>query len=398
MIYLDNAATTKPEKEVIDAIMPYLTDDWYNPSSLYSKAKAVRSEVDKARNNIARFIGAKPDELYFTSGATESNNWVIRGFIDYCLSYQIKPVVITSTIEHKSITSCVAGMYSVHPFLFDSYKVNVDKNGFVDLNHLDLILSSIKKEYSNNYLVLVSIQYANSEIGTIQHINDIAHFVHQYKGIFHTDATQALCHIPIHVGFEGIDLLSASAQKCGGLKGTGILYKNKNCHCIKPLIYGSQENGERGGTENVVGIIAMSKAVDCCQNIKTNIGATIKDRNYFVYQLVTKFDCKVNGIIGDYLYGFFDNRLPNNINVTFPQNITGEALIYMLDSAGIMISSGSACNSNTNKPSRVLQAIGLSNEEIERTVRITLPDDITIGEINTVVNEIDKVIKVLTEN
>lgn len=391
MIYLDNAATTKPKQEVIDAIMPYLTEKWYNPSALYINAKAVKDDIEKARKNIAKFIGAGSDEIYFTSGATESNNWVIRGFKDYCTMYGITPIIMTSNIEHKSIESTVNAMID----LYGSngiYIIPVDESGFIDVDYLESKLQQVQSPYKK-YQILVSIQYANSEIGTIQHIEEISQLVHKYGGIFHTDATQAFGHIYIDVKNEGIDLLSASAQKCGGLKGTGILYKSKKCNLIAPLIYGSQENGERGGTENVIGIIAMSKAVDCCFDNLNRMSDIINIQTYFIHKLFDKFNVKING---HYIETGILYRLPNNINVTFPQNITGEALIYMLDIDGVMIASGSACNSNTNKPSKVLQAIGLTNDEILRTVRITISDDITKEQIDTIIDKIDRAIKILT--
>lgn len=402
MIYLDNAATTKPLKEVQECVAEYMTDKWCNPSALYKNANQVRLDIENARKNIAKFINANSDEIYFTSGATESNNWALRGFVDYCIANKIKPIIITSAIEHKSITDCLIGMMSIYSEL-SVYEVRVHKKiGFIDEKHLQNILQIIFKKYYNieQYKILVSVQYANSEIGTIQDIERITQLVHSYDGIIHTDATQAFGHLPINVDYEHIDMLSASAQKCGGLKGVGILYKSKNCDCIKPLIYGSQENDNRGGTENVIGIMAMSKAVDCLDKTFNHIGYIIGMKKYFEKQLIDKFGCKINGHWIDdnneMLRDCNEYRLPNNLNVTFPQNITGEALIYMLDSAGIMISSGSACNSRTNKLSPVLKAIGLTDEEIMRTIRITIPNDITMGEINTVINEIDKAIKILT--
>lgn len=402
MIYLDNAATTKPLKEVQECVSEYMTDKWYNPSALYKNANVVHSDIENARQNIAKFINANRDEIYFTSGATESNNWVLRGFVDYCIVNKYKPIIVTSAIEHKSITDCLIGLMSIYSEL-RVYEVRVHKKtGFIDEKNLQNILQMVFKKYDNieKYKILVSVQYANSEIGTIQDIERIAQIVHAYGGIIHTDATQVFGHIPIDVECEHIDLLSASSQKCGGLKGTGILYKSKYCDCIKPLIYGSQENSKRGGTENVIGIMAMSKAIDCIDKTFNHIGYIIGMKKYFEKQLIDKFGCKINGHWIDdnneMLRDCNEYRLPNNLNVTFPQNITGEALIYMLDSAGIMISSGSACNSRTNKLSPVLKAIGLSDEEIMKTIRITLPDDITKEEIDIVVNEIDKIIKILT--
>lgn len=391
MIYLDNAATTKPDPKVINAILPYLHDKWYNPSALYINAKTVHEDIEKARKNIAKFIGAGSDEIYFTSGATESNNWVIRGFRDYCTMYGITPIIMISNIEHKSIESAVNAMidlYGSNGF----YTIPVDENGFIDIDYLETKLQQVQSPYKK-YQILVSIQFANSEIGTIQHIDEISELVHKYGGIFHTDATQAFGHVYVDVKDAGIDLLSASSQKCGGLKGTGILYKSKSCNCISPLIYGAQEKGERGGTENVIGIIAMSKAVDCCFDNLNRMSDIINIQTYFIHKLIDKFNVKING---HYIETGILYRLPNNINVTFPQNITGEALIYLLDIDGVMIAAGSACNSNTNKPSKVLQAIGLTNDEILRTIRITLSDDITKEQIDTVIDKIDRAIKILT--
>lgn len=396
MIYLDNAATTKPRQEVVDSIMTYLTDKWYNPSALYINAKYVKDDMEKARKNIAKFINAESNEIYFTSGASESNNWVIRGFREYCIVHHIVPIIIISSIEHKSIESLVntiMDMYGSEGI----YVIPVDENGFVDIEYLEVQLQHIQEQYKNKkYRILVSIQYANSEIGTIQCIDKISKLVHEYGGIIHTDATQAFGHVYIDVKDENIDLLSASAQKCGGLKGTGILYKSKSCNCILPLIYGSQENGERGGTENVIGIIAMSSAVDYCNFDLERMANLIKMRTYFEQQLTKKFNCKFNGCYVDDDDPDVMYRLPNNINVTFLHNITGEALIYMLDIDGVMIAAGSACNSNTNKPSKVLQAIGLTNDEILRTVRITIPDDVTKEQIDIVIDKIDRAIKILT--
>lgn len=394
MIYLDNAATTKPAQEVVDAIIPYITDKWYNPSALYISAKSVHDDIEQSRKNIAKFIGAGSDEIYFTSGATESNNWVIRGFMDYCVMHGITPIIMTSNIEHKSIEFIVNAMIDMYGSN-RIFIIPVDENGFIDIDYLETKLQQVQSPYKK-YQILVSIQYANSEIGTIQCIDTISKLVHEYGGIFHTDATQAFGHVHINVELKGIDLLSASAQKCGGLKGTGILYKSKICKCILPLMYGSQENGERGGTENVIGIIAMSKAIDCCDFDFDRTSNLIKMRTYFEQQLTKKFNCKINGCYYDDDDSNVIHRLPNNINVTFPQNITGEALIYMLDIDGVMIASGSACNSKTNEPSKVLQAIGLTNNEILRTVRITLSDDTTKEQIDTVIDKIDRAIKILT--
>ncbi len=367
-IYLDEAATTKPKEEVIQAILPYLYEKWHNPSSLYSPSKSIKKDIEDVRKNVADTINADASEIFFTSGGSESNNWVIQGFHN---QYP-EAAIITTTIEHKSILKCVDDIPNVH-------FVGVNKYGAVVLEQLKNMLQYIKTRP-----ILVSIQYANNEIGTIQNIKTIAELVHKYGGILHTDAVQAYGHIPIDVG-QGIDLLSASGHKIGCPKGIGFLYK-RNGVSIKPLIYGSQEQGMRGGTENVPYIIGLGKAVELIKNKKVDYDLCSK-RNYFINQLKYKLGGKINGSML--------NRLPNNINVTFSQSITGEALIYMLDTFNIYISAGSACNSHSVQPSYVLQEIGLSDDEIYKTVRITLPDNIDEDKTNKAISEISRQIQVM---
>ena len=323
-----------------------------------------------------KFIGAKFNEIYFTSGASESNNWAIQGWIKDQLPPFIN--VITTPIEHKSVLKTVNNMTS-QCFV---YHCKVDEFGFVDCQSLKSIL-----EECGNHSILVSVGLANNEIGTIQPIKEIANLVHKYGATLHVDATQALPHILINVDELGIDMLSASGHKISPvLKGIGFLYKRNGIN-IQPLIYGAQEDGLRGGTENTFGIIGLSKAIDYCDVSQNNIDEMCKKRNYFINLLESKFDCELNG---DSYY-----RLPNNINVTFPNNITGEALLYTLDTSGIEISTGSACNSNAIESSYVLKAIGLSDDDAMRTIRITLSDNITYSDIDWVVGEIEKAIKLI---
>lgn len=387
-VYLDNAATTKPVSSIIEAIKPYIETDWYNPSVLYSKGKNVKEKIEEVRSCVAAEIGAAwSDEIYFTSGASESNNWVIHGFIDECKANGIQPVIITTHIEHKSIGKCVKNLLCIESDLECEY-LSVNNYGQVKINELEELLEyfRIADDGTNRIKVLVSIGMANSEIGTIQDIRIISNIAHRYDAIIHTDATQSFGHIPIDVSILDVDLLTASAQKLGGLKGTGFLYKRRGIN-IKPLIYGSQEKGQRGGTENVIGIIALGEAIKQVDYaFEYQYISSLRD--YMIEKLVKRLGCKVNGSITD--------RLPNNINATFPQSITGEALIYMLDMCNIYISSGSACNAHSIKPSYVLQAIGLDDYEISKTIRITLPDDINTEQINTVIDEIEKQIQILT--
>ena len=379
-IYLDSSATAG-YKEIDNIIINVMTNAmkqfWQNPSSLY--ATDVKKEIDKCRANMAEFIGAKSNEIIFTSSASESNNAAIRGWDDEIwLNTYKTPNIITTQIEHKSILKLLdeGNLGAVVGYC------DVDEFGFVNYESLENMLIIRKGEP-----ILVSVGFANSEIGTIQDIKRISGLVHKYGGVLHVDATQAFSKIPIDVNDLGIDMMSVSGHKISPvLKGVGFLYK-KECVNIQPLIYGAQENGIRGGTENTFGIIGLSEALKYCDVSQKKIDETGKKRNYFLELLENKFDCELNG--DSYC------RLPNNINVTFPQNITGEALLYVLDTSGVQISTGSACNSKEIQPSYVLKAIGLSDEDAMKTIRITFSDDITYEEIHKVIEEIDKAIKVI---
>lgn len=372
-LYLDTAATTKPKQEIIAAIIPYLTEKWYNPSSLYGSSIDIKKKIEEVRNNVAKLINADAEEIVFSSGASESNNHIIRGFDD--LNYQNESVIITTHLEHSSILNALKNPALRSTVLF----CDVNKEGFVNLQHLEVLLKSCKEKK-----VLVSIIYAQNEIGTVQSLKEISYLVHSYNAVLHTDCTQALPHIQIDVKELGIDLMTASAHKLGALKGTGFLYKSKNVE-LSPLIYGEQENKNRGGTENTVGIVALGEAIKVIDYNK--FMELCEKQLYFMRRLVEKFDCTINGSVV--------NRLPNNINVTFPQNITGESLLYTLDLSGIQISTGSACNSKSIAPSHVLRAIGLTDEEAMKTIRITISDDITYEDIDYVIGEIDKAIKLI---
>lgn len=382
-IYLDVASTANYspiDDIVIKTITNAMRESWQNPSSLY--ATNIKEEINKCRTNIAEFIGAKSDEIYFTSGASESNNWAIRGWIDEVkLNVHKQTVIITTRIEHKSLKALFDKIHE-NPLNVVMQYCDIDEFGFVDCNSLKQLLSTYKGKS-----ILVSIGFANNEIGTVQPIKEIADLVHKYGGILHVDATQTVGHIPVNVEKLGIDLMSASGHKISPvLKGVGFLYKRNGIN-IQPLIYGNQESGLRGGTENTFGIIGLSKAIEYCDVSQETVNDMCKKRNYFINLLESRFDCELNG---DSYY-----RLPNNINVTFPNNITGEALLYMLDMSNIQIGTGSACNSHSIEPSYTLKAIGLSDEQAMRTIRITMSDDITYEDINKVIEEIDKAIRLI---
>ena len=385
-IYLDNAATTKPSQKAIEAALPYLTEQWQNPSSLSRQSRNIYDVIGQSRKDIADYIGANSSEIYFTSGGSESNCWAIQGFVNYWLKQRYEPVVITSEIEHKSIIECVNNLDVEYYFL------PVDENGFVKIEKLSDLLKKIDdSDYRCESKILVSIQMANNEIGTVQWIKDIADIVHQYDydGWLHVDGVQALGKIPIDVEELGIDMLSASAHKVNGLKGTGILYINKRT-TISPLVYGTQNNGMRGGTENVAGIVAMATALKECDTstIYQSKMATIKMK---LRDSIKKLPYHFRFINADIGYA----AMPNILSVTILENVTAEAVLYMLDSAGIQISSGSACNSRTNKPSYVLKAIGLSDWDSVRTIRISFDENLTEEDIDRFVLELKKAIKIL---
>lgn len=386
-IYLDAAATAKytnVDDIIIDTMVTAMRDSWMNPSSLY--ATNVKNKIDKCRKNIADFINAKPEEIIFTSGASESNNMAIRGWYDYITIKRYEeedyiknlPYIITTLIEHKSILNLLDSNVMIN----FTHICSIDDSGKVVLESLENLL----KTYQNDS-VLVSIALANNEIGTVQPIREISKLVHKYGGVLHVDATQAFGHIPIDVEEFGIDMMSCSGHKISPvLRGIGFLYKRNGVN-IKPLIYGTQENAMRGSTENTYGIIGLSKALEYCDFSYESMSEMRDKRDFFISQLESKFGCKLNG--------HRRCRLLNSINVTFSQNISGESLLYVLDMSGIKVSTSSACNSKSIEPSHVLTSIGLTKEEAMKSVRFSLPNDITYDEINKVISEIDKAIKIL---
>lgn len=385
-LYLDSAATAKPNKEVLKAVMPYLTDDFYNPSSIYSDGVRVRRAIDNARESIAGFINADTDEIFFTSGSSESNCWAIQGYLLAGVMDISTTSIVTTKIEHKSIMECVDAMerFGNATCYCDVTYLDVDKDGFVNMEQLESVFKD--REEPDYYDIFVSIQLANNECGVIQDIKAISDIIHKYGGILHVDATQAFGQIPIDVKAMGIDMLSASAHKLeGGFKGVGLLYKKKDIE-IQPIIYGSQNAGLRGGTENVAGIVGFAKAVELAsEEMEDKLALSVK-RDYFISEL-TRNGCKLNGASV--------HRLPNNINVMLPEGIGSEELLYMLDLDDIQCSVGSACNSHSKKPSYVLKALGLTDEEAARSVRFTISSDITYEAIDYVVEKIVKIMKII---
>lgn len=380
MIYLDNAATSgyrDTDDIIIDTITDAMRTLWMNPSSLY--ANSVKEEINKCRKNIASFINAKSNEIIFTSSASESNNAAIRGWVDEIWLKSFKtPCVITTHIEHKSTLKLLeeSNLDALVKYCA------VDEDGSVDCESLEKLLLMNDKEP-----VLVSIGLANNEIGTIQPIKDIATLVHRYNGVLHVDATQAFGKIPIDIEEIGADMMSISGHKISPvLKGIGFLYK-KNDINIQPLIFGAQENNLRGGTENTFGIIGLAKALEFCDVGSKKIVELCEKRNYFMQRLVKEFNCKINGSL--------INRLPNNINVILPDGVTGESVLLMLSMSNIFVSTASACNSHSIEKSHVLKAIGLSDEEAMRSIRITISEEITYDDIDSTIEELTKIIKII---
>lgn len=385
-LYLDSAATAKPNKEVLKAVMPYLTDNFYNPSSIYSNGVRVRRAIDDARESIASFINADADEIFFTSGSSESNCWAMQGYLLAGVMDISTTSIVTTKIEHKSIMECADAMerFGNATYYCDVTYLDVDKDGFVNMEQLESVFKD--REEPNYYDIFVSIQLANNEVGTIQDIKAISDIIHKYGGILHVDATQAFGQIPIDVKSMGIDMLSASAHKLeGGFKGVGLLYKKKDIE-IQPIIYGSQNDRQRGGTENVAGIVGFAKAVELAsEEMEDKLALSVK-RDYFINEL-TRNGCKLNGASV--------HRLPNNINVMLPKGIGSEELLYMLDLDDIQCSAGSACNSHSKKPSYVLKALGLTDEQAARSVRFTISSDITYEAIDYVVEKVVKIMKII---
>lgn len=375
MIYLDNSATTKVKQEVIDVMLPYFTDKWHNPSSLYSSAVKVKKDIEEARKTVGTFINANANEIYFCSCGSEADNWAVKG-IAKTMAKKGKRHLITTVIEHHAILN---SMKALEEEGFEVTYLFVDKFGLVNSKQIE---SAIRPDTA-----LVSIMYANNEIGSIEPISEIAEVCHKYNVLFHTDAVQAVNSIKIDVREQNIDLLSMSGHKFGAPKGIGVLYIRNGIDIANLIDGGSQMDGRRSGTENVPYIVGMAKAIELCEiDMGKNVELCEK-RDYFIEKLVKEFGCTINGSL--------KNRLACNINATFPKNITGENLLYLLDMCGIYCSTGSACNSKSITPSHVLTAIGLGDEQAMKTVRFTLPDNITYEEIDKVIEEIDKCLKLI---
>lgn len=365
-VYLDHAATTKLTDSVKEYLISIL-DEWGNPSSLHSKGAKPKQIISEARKSVAKFINANSDDIYFTGGGSASNTLAIKGY------YQKNDcTILYSPIAHKSILKCVESYHNSIP-------LKVNKDGIIDIHDLEEYLDvCINKP-------LVVIDHANSEIGTIQNIEQIIKITHLYDGVVYLDCTGSISQIPIDVKSLSIDMLGFSGHKIHALKGCGVLYKKKSIY-LEPLIYGVQESGYYGGTENVIGIASLGKT--CEEYDYNSISSANRD---YVYDYIVK------NIPDSYLVGApieSGKRLPHNLYVCF-KGVEGESLMIMLDMNSIQVSTGSACNSNSLSPSTALSAIGMDEQDIHSCIRLTFSGKETKKELNFVCETLKQCVEIL---
>ena len=371
-IYLDNAATTKTAQEVVDAMLPYFTESYGNPSSIYELGQRSKEAITKAREEVARVIGAKTEEIYFTGGGSEADNWAIKAAYE---AYKSKGNhIITSKIEHHAVLHTC--QYLEKQGARVTY-LDVDENGLVDLDQLQ---KAITPE-----TILITIMFANNEIGTIEPVKEIGMIAKEHGILFHTDAVQAFGQVPIDVDELNIDMLSSSAHKINGPKGIGCLYIRKGVKIRSFIHGGAQERKRRAGTENVPGIVGYGVAARMAA--ESMIERTKKEkelRDYFIRRVLE--EVPYTRLNGDPV-----KRLPNNANFSF-QFIEGESLLIMLDMKGIAGSSGSACTSGSLDPSHVLLAIGLPHEIAHGSLRLTLGADTTKEDLDYTLDQIKEIV------
>lgn len=372
LIYLDHAATTAVHPDVLKEMLPYFTDRFGNPSSVYGFAANNKNKLTEARETIAGALGAKPEEIYFTAGGSESDNWALKCTAE---AYGVHGGhIITTKIEHHAILHTCKYLQNRG---YDVTYLDVDENGLVDLNTLEAVIRPDT--------FLISIMFANNEIGTIEPIKEIGEIAHRHGILFHTDAVQAFGQIPIHVDEMNIDMLSASGHKFNGPKGIGFLYIKKGLK-LKSFIHGGQqERGRRAGTENVPGIVGIAKACEIAMaEMEKRMKKETELRDYLIERILKE-------IPYTRLNGHSKKRLPNNVNISF-QFVEGESILIMLDMAGICASSGSACTSGSVDPSHVLLAIGLPHEIAHGSLRLTIGYENTKEEMDTVVDNLKRII------
>ena len=372
-IYMDYAATTYLKNEVLEEMMPYFKEYYANPSSIYRISKKTKKSIRESKEKIAKLINAEWDEIFFTSGGTESDNWALKG-IAWANENKGKHI-ITSAIEHSAILKTCKYLEGKG---FKITYIPVDKEGIIKIDELE---KAINKE-----TILVSIMFANNEIGSIQPIKEIG-TICKNKGVyFHTDAVQAIGHIPVDVKNLNVDLLSMSSHKFYGPKGIGALYIKKGTNIHNLIHGGAQERGKRSGTENIAAIVGMTKALEICvTNMEEEVKKEMNLRDRLIEGLLTIPDSKLNGPLGE-------RRLPSNVNVSF-KNADGEAMLILLDQNRIYASAGSACSSGALEYSHVIKSIGLRDEFSKGTIRFSLGDKTTKEEIEKIIKDMPNIVE-----
>lgn len=376
-VYADNAATTKLSETALDAMMPYLTETYGNASSLYRIGQEAHQGVKKARATVAEVLGALPEEIFFTSGGSEADNWAIKGVAER-MAKKGKKHIITSAFEHHAVLHTVEKLEKQG---FEVTYLPVYENGIV---HVEDVRNAIRPDTA-----LVTIMYANNEIGTIQPISEIGALCHEKGVLFHTDAVQAVGHVPIDVKAQNIDLLSMSAHKFHGPKGIGALYCRKGLRFPNLIEGGAQESGRRAGTEAVYAMVGMAAALkEANDHLAENAEKLTRLRDRLIDGLLKIESSRLNGDR--------EQRLPGNVNVSF-EGVEGESLLLYLDAEGVSASSGSACTSGSLDPSHVLLAIGLPHEVAHGSLRLTLCESNTEEEVDYIIGCVPGIIKRLRD-
>ena len=374
LIYMDNAATTSVKPEVVESMLPYFTEEYANPSSIYNFAQKTKNAVEDARAVIADMLSAdKPNEIYFTAGGSESDNWALKAAAE---TFKDKGNhIITTKIEHHAILHTCEWL-SKHGY--EVTYLDVDEHGLVDTEEFRAAI--------RDNTIIASVMFANNEIGSVQPIKELGAIAHSKGVVFHTDAVQAFAHIPINVADMNIDMLSASGHKFHGPKGIGFLYVSNKVKIGSFIHGGSQERSRRAGTHNVPGIIGMAKAASIANtNMSENIKNISAIRDHIIDRVLAEIPySRVNGDRTD--------RLPGNVHFCF-RFIEGESMLIMLDQKGICGSSGSACTSGSLDPSHVLLAIGLPHEIAHGSLRLSLSEDATIEDADYVVDELKGIVE-----
>ncbi len=376
-IYADNAATTSISQEVLDKMMPYLKENYGNASSLYAFGNKSKEAITVARNQVANSIGALPTEIYFTAGGSEADNWAIKSVAE-AMAKKGKKHIISSAFEHHAVLHCLDRLKKQG---FEITLLDVHSDGLVRPDELE---AAIKEDTA-----LVTIMYANNEIGTIQPIKEIGEICAKHRVLFHTDAVQAVGNIPIDVNDAKIDLLSMSAHKFHGPKGVGALYIRKGVVIPSLIDGGAQEKGRRAGTENTAGIVGMGAAIELAVNgMEEKAKKLTEIRDYIIDEALKIERSRVNGDR--------KNRLPGNVSLCF-EGVEGESLLLMLDLKGVCASSGSACTSGSLDPSHVLLSIGLKHEVAHGSLRLSFSDENTLDDAKYILSVLPPIIDRLRE-